>query len=162
MKPAPHGGEPAFPYLILCLLSWLFKAACMPGDLSLGPTDRREVMAILSEAVVTEGKALGISILNSCLEGRTSYQRMRQAMHIARYCLSDSSLHPSNPGTLSRVTDASLSTALQADRRLRQTTLTTGTTVIEKVISVVCVVCHFVTSAVAPVLPVVIVVCVVF
>ena len=32
MKPAPHGGEPAFPYLILCLLSWLFKAACMPGD----------------------------------------------------------------------------------------------------------------------------------
>ena len=73
-------------------------------------------MAILSEAVVTEGKALGISILNSCLEGRTSYQRKRQEIHIARYCLSDSSLHPSNPGTLSRVTDASLSTALQAER----------------------------------------------
>ena len=28
--------------------------------------------AILSEAVVTEGEALGISMLNSCLEGSTS------------------------------------------------------------------------------------------
>ena len=47
--------------------------------------------AILSEAVVTEGEALGITVLYSCLEGSTSYPRMRQAVHIARYCLSDSS-----------------------------------------------------------------------
>ena len=66
--------------------------------------------AILSEAVVTEGEALGISMLNSCLEGSTSYQ----TKYIARYCLTDSSPHASNPGTVSRVTTASLSTALQA------------------------------------------------
>ena len=80
--------------------------------MSLGPTDRREVMAILSEAVVTEGEALGISMLNSCLEGSTSYQ----TKYIARYCLTDSSPHASNPGTVSRVTTALLSTALQAGR----------------------------------------------
>ena len=133
-------------------------------------------MAILSEAVVTEGEALGITVLNSCLEGSTSYQ----TTHIARYCLSDSSPYTSNPGTLSRVTDASLSTALQADRHMRHTTISTITTIttattistettittettisVAEVISVVCVVCHFVTSAVAPVLPVVSVVCVV-
>ena len=57
----------------------------------------------------------------------------RQDMHIARcchylalskdkarYCLSDSCPHTPNPGTVSRVTNASLSTALLADRRLRQ------------------------------------------
>ena len=54
--------------------------------------------------------ALGISMLNSCLEGSTSYQ----TKYIARYCLTDSSPHASNPGTVSRVTTASLSTALQA------------------------------------------------
>ena len=82
--------------------------------------------AILSEAVVTEGEALGISMLNSCLEGSTSYQ----TKYIARYCLTDSSPHASNPGTVSRVTTAlppygqwvqgqiSLSTALQADRNM--------------------------------------------
>ena len=43
--------------------------------------------AILSEAVVTEGEALGVSMQNSCLEGSTSYQ----TAHIARYCLTDSS-----------------------------------------------------------------------
>ena len=64
-------------------------------------------MAILSEAVVTEGEALGISMLNSCLEGSTSYQ----TKYIARYCLTDSSPHASNPGTVSRVTTATLSTA---------------------------------------------------
>ena len=68
--------------------------------------------AILSEAVVTEGEALGISMLNSCLEGSTSYQ----TKYIARYCLTDSSPHASNPGTVSRVTTALLSTALQAGR----------------------------------------------
>ena len=70
--------------------------------------------AILSEAVVTEGEALGISMLNSCLEGSTSYQ----TKYIARYCLTDSSPHASNPGTVSRVTTATLSTALQADRNM--------------------------------------------
>ena len=73
--------------------------------MSLGLTDCREVMAIpreavatyhvrgiawkaiLSEAVVTEGEALGISMLSSCLEGSTSYQ----TTPIARYCLTDSS-----------------------------------------------------------------------
>ena len=43
--------------------------------------------AILSEAVVTEGEALGISMLSSCLEGSTSYQ----TTPMARYCLTDSS-----------------------------------------------------------------------
>ena len=70
--------------------------------------------AILSEAVVTEGEALGISMLNSCLDGSTSYQ----TKYIARYCLTDSSPHASNPGTVSRVTTATLSTALQADRNM--------------------------------------------
>ena len=70
--------------------------------------------AILSEAVVTEGEALGISMLNSCLEGSTSYQ----TKYIARYCLTDSSPHASNPGTVSRVTTASLSTALQAGHNM--------------------------------------------
>ena len=66
--------------------------------------------AILSEAVVTEGEALGISMLNICLEGSTSYQ----TKYMARYCLTDSSPHASNPGTVSRVTNATLSTAFQA------------------------------------------------
>ena len=39
-------------------------------------------------------EALGISMLNSCLEGSTSYQ----TKYIARYCLTDSSPHASNPG----------------------------------------------------------------
>ena len=42
--------------------------------------------------------------------GSTSYQ----TKYIARYCLTDSSPHASNPGTVSRVTTASLSTAFQA------------------------------------------------
>ena len=50
--------------------------------------------AILSEAVVTEGEALGISMLNSCLEGSTSYQ----PKYIARYCLTDSSPMRLTPG----------------------------------------------------------------
>ena len=92
--------------------------------------------AILSEAVVTEGEALGVSMQNSCLKGSTSYQ----TAHIARYCLTDSSPHAPNPGTLSRVTDASLSTALQADRHLRHTTQTTEITFAITVVPVVCVV----------------------
>ena len=83
---------------------------------------RSACKAILSKAVLTGGEALGISMLNSCLKGSTSYQ----TKYIARYCLTDSSPHASNPGTVSRVTTAlppygqwvqgqiSLSTALQA------------------------------------------------
>ena len=66
--------------------------------------------AVLSVAVLTGGEALGMSVYNACLEGSTSYQ----TKYIARYCLTDSSPHASNPGTVSRVTTASLSTALQA------------------------------------------------
>ena len=70
--------------------------------------------AILSEAVVTGGEALGMSVLKSCLKGSTSYQNK----HIARYSLPGSCPHALNPGTLSWVTTASLSTALQAGRYL--------------------------------------------
>ena len=55
-----------------------------------------------------------MSVQKSCLKGSTSYQNK----HIARYCLPGSCPHALNPGTLSRVTDASLSTALQAGRYL--------------------------------------------
>ena len=68
--------------------------------------------AILSEAVVTEGEALGISMLNSCLEGSTSYQ----TKYIARYCLTDSSPHASNPGTVSRCSSPSGQIASESDR----------------------------------------------
>ena len=37
-----------------------------------------------------------------------------------RYCLTDSCSHTPNPGTVSRATNAALSTALQADHSLRQ------------------------------------------
>ena len=45
---------------------------------------------------------------------------------MARYCLTDSCHCVYTPGTASRVTNASLSTALQAGRSLRHTTQTTG------------------------------------
>ena len=40
-------------------------------DLSFGPTDQREVKAILSEAVVTGGEALGNTKDYNCLEDST-------------------------------------------------------------------------------------------
>ena len=43
---------------------------------------------------------------------------------ITRYCLPDSHPIPYNPGTASRATTATLSTAFQADQRLRHSTNT--------------------------------------
>ena len=56
--------------------------------------------------------ALGISMLNSCLEGSTSYQ----TKYIARYCLTDSSPYASNPGTMSRCSSPSGQIASESDR----------------------------------------------
>ena len=87
---------------------------------------------------------------------------------ITRYCLTDSRPAAWGPGTMSRVTTASLSIALQAipphvlrQQRCNYNNNNRDNFSVAEVISVVCVVCHFVTSPVAPVLPVVIVVCVV-
>ena len=78
--------------------------------------------AALSEAVVTGGEALGMSVQKSCLEPTVTDQREVKAVPcylvtsplMARYCLTDSSHCVYNPGTVSRVTNATLSTALQA------------------------------------------------
>ena len=80
--------------------------------------------AILSEAVVTEGEALGISMLNSCLEPTVTDQREVMAVPcylvtsqlMARYCLTDSSPHASNPGTVSRCSSPSGQIASESDR----------------------------------------------
>ena len=90
---------------------------------------------------------------------------------ITRYCLTDSRPAAWGPGTMSRVTTASLSIAFQAipphvlqqhrQQRCNNNNNNRDNFSVAEVISVVCVVCHFVTSPVAPVLPVVIVVCVV-
>ena len=69
--------------------------------------------AILSEAVVTGGEALGMSVQKSCLKGSTSYQNK----HIARYCLTDSCppcTYP--PGTLSRCSSPSGQIASESGR----------------------------------------------
>ena len=49
-----------------------------------------------------------------CYDAIAGYSASYQTKYIARYCLTDSSPHASNPGTVSRVTTALLSTALQA------------------------------------------------
>ena len=72
--------------------------------------------AILSEAVVTGGEALG-EVVRIRLPER---QYLVTSPLMARYCLTDSCRCVYTTGTASRVTNASLSTALQAGRSLRQ------------------------------------------
>ena len=78
--------------------------------------------AILSEAVVTEGEALGMSVLENCLEPTVTDQREVMTvpcLMMIKIKVLSSRQFPYNhitPGLCPGLKIASLSTALQADR----------------------------------------------
>ena len=126
------------PLLVMDFSASVFKRQqrqllCCRSNLCVVCLKRRSACkAVLSEASVTRDKVPGLGGWRLLSERQYLASEKRQDMHIARcchylalskdkarYCLTDSRSHTPNPGTVSRATNAALSTALQAGHSLR-------------------------------------------